>query len=72
MERSLVSVSKSFKSDLAINSEFDERRTIFSGVSGNNLTSDVQDEYLMRDAAAKPNIFCSKLIESSFSGRGRA
>lgn len=45
-------MSKSFKSDPAINPEIDEQRTVFRSASGNNFTSDVQAGYSMCDAIA--------------------
>ena len=48
----MVRKSKSLKSDSAKNSEDDERHRVFRSGSGINVTSDVQDDYPMRDAIA--------------------
>lgn len=52
VERSAVRMSKSFKSDPAMNAETDERREVVRSTAGENVTSDVQDDYLMRDRTA--------------------
>ena len=72
VERSSIRMSKSFKSDPALNSEMDERRAVFRSTCGENVTFVVQDDHLMRHAMAQASKFCFKLIVCSFSGRGRA
>ena len=53
----MVRKSKSFKSNLAKSSDNDKRHEVLSGEFGMNLTSDVQDDYPMGDAIAKPRVF---------------
>ena len=53
----MVRKSKSFKGKLAKSSDNDERHKVFSSGFGINLTSDVQDDYPMRDAIANPSVF---------------
>ena len=48
----MASKSKFFESNSATKSKNDERHTVFRSASGINVTSDVQDEYAMRDAIA--------------------
>ena len=52
VERSLVRMSKCFKSDPAMNPEIDERHTVLRSASRENVTFDVQDDHLMRHAMA--------------------